>query len=58
MENKYNVDDEVYWNDPDEGLCSKHGNVKEVLLSNGDSTIYRLVDADGNDFEAFQHELS
>jgi len=28
---KYNVGDEVYWNDPDDGLCSGYYTVIEVV---------------------------
>lgn len=47
------VGDEVYWNDPDEGICSGYYKVSEVL---GD--VFRLTNDSGAELEAFRHELS
>jgi hypothetical protein len=44
---------EVYWNDPDGGICSGYGEVIEV---NGE--IYSIKKHDGGEVEAFKHELS
>ena len=50
----YQVGGEVYWNDPDDGACSRYGTIKEVkFLSSGGSTIYVLNDGT----EVFEHEL-
>ena len=47
------VDDEVYWNDPDDGLCSGYATVVEI---NGD--IFRLRTEHGSEIEAFRREIS
>jgi hypothetical protein len=50
---QFNIGDEVYWNDPEDGLCSAYYTIAElynddiVLLVNGYS-----------ETEAFIHELS
>ena len=50
----YQVGDEVYWNDPDDGACSRYGTIKGVkFLSSGGDTIYVLNDGT----EVFEHEL-
>jgi len=49
---KYNIGDEVFWNDPDEGICSGYGKVTEV---NGE--IYSIKKDDGGELEAFENEL-
>jgi len=50
---KYEIGDEVYWNDPDEGICSGYGEVTEV---NGE--IYSIKKHDGGEVEAFKDELN
>jgi hypothetical protein len=50
---KFSVGDEVFWNDPDDGICSKYAKIIEFK-----SEFYVLVDRNGNSFEAFEHELS
>ena len=50
---KYNIGDEVFWNDPDEGICSGYGKVTEV---NGE--IYSIKKDDGGELEALEHELT
>lgn len=47
------VGDEVYWNDPDEGLCSGIFKVLEII---GD--IFVLQNDEGTELQAFRHELS
>jgi hypothetical protein len=49
---KFNIGDEVYWEDPDEGICSGYGTIIQV---NGD--IYSIKKHDGGELEAFVHEL-
>lgn len=48
-----NIGDEIYWNDPDDGLTSDHYTIKEFL--SGD--IVLLIN-DHSETEAFLHELS
>lgn len=45
--------DEVYWNDPDDGVSSGH---YTVLGRHGD--ILYLKNLDGSEVEVFAHELS
>ncbi len=44
---------EVYWNDPDEHVCSGYGTIVKIK---GD--IYCLKMDNGEEVEAFKHELS
>ncbi len=54
---KFNVGDEVYWTDPDEGVCSGYGIVKDVTpFKNGE--IYCLKMKDGGELDALEEELS
>ena len=53
-EPKYPVGSEVYWNDPDDGACSRHVTIKEVkFLSSDGNTIYMIDDGT----EVFEYEL-
>lgn len=54
-----NPGDEVYWNDPDEGVCSKHITIRTVEYHGqvGDDCIIQLTGVDGSDLECFAHEL-
>jgi hypothetical protein len=54
---KYNVGDEVYWNDPDDGACS---GIYKVIDINDDFSryVYLLRDSKGNETQAFEFELS
>jgi len=49
---KYNVNDEVYWNDPDEGTTSGYGIVLDIK-----GEVYSLLMNEGGQTEAFEHEL-
>ena len=50
----YEVGAEVFWNDPDEGRCSRYGTITKVkLLSSDGETIYEIDDGT----EVFEHEL-
>jgi hypothetical protein len=54
---KYNINDEVYWNDPDEGITSGYGTVTDIKAGQ-DPAIYVLYMNDGfGMLEAFEHEL-
>ena len=54
---KYNVNDEVYWNDPDEGKTSGYGTVTDIKEGQ-DPAIYVLYMNDGYGMvECFEHEL-
>jgi hypothetical protein len=48
--------DEVYWNDPDDGLCSDYYVISKVWVED-DGSWWRIMDADGRDIEGFPHEL-
>jgi hypothetical protein len=53
--------DEVYWNDPDEGISSGYYTVKEVLSESGDiedDTIVIIKNDAGTWAEVFVHEIS
>ena len=47
------IGDEVFWSDPDGGLCSGYGLLIEIK---GD--IYFLQMESGGETQAFKHELS
>tara|TARA_R100000149_G_C5877885_1_gene141982 strand:+ start:1908 stop:2150 length:243 start_codon:yes stop_codon:yes gene_type:complete len=49
---KYKVGDEVFWTDPDEGICSGNGKVTKV------GEIYSVKKDDGGELEAYEHELT
>ena len=54
---KYNINDEVYWNDPDEGVRSDYGTVVDIKEGQ-DPVIYVLYMNDGfGEVECFEHEL-
>ena len=55
---KYNINDEVYWNDPDEDIGSGWGAVVDKHGRNGKHKIYILKMRNGSEVECFQHELS
>jgi hypothetical protein len=48
--------DEVYWTDPDEGLCSRYYNIKAIYWANDD--VICIEDEDGSYLECFAHELT
>jgi hypothetical protein len=47
--------DEVFWNDPDEGTCSRAMVIMEIVV-NGD--IVEITDCSGNYLECLAKELS
>lgn len=54
--------DEVFWNDPDDGLCSRMITVSRVILydqldTDGDDMAITIVDIDGVSLECFASEL-
>ena len=49
---KYKVDDEVYWNDPDEGISSGVYRIVKVMSEE----IYLIAD-EHSEHEVFEHEL-
>ncbi len=69
---KYEIGDEVYWTDPDEGTCSAYGVVTGSLKSrftwgpnhprlpsDTRDDIYSIsLNDGGGEVEAFEHELS
>ena len=48
--------DEVFWNDPDNGLTSRHITIQAIELFNSDC-ILRIMGDDGSTLECFAHEL-
>jgi hypothetical protein len=52
---KLNPGDEVFWNDPDDGVCSRVYVISRICIS-GD--IITITDVDGSDLECFAKELS
>tara|TARA_B100000959_G_scaffold276043_1_gene330222 strand:+ start:1059 stop:1256 length:198 start_codon:yes stop_codon:yes gene_type:complete len=52
------IGDEVYWKDPDEGVCSGYGTVTAIVGEKDlGAAVYRLRMNDGGEIEAFEHEL-
>lgn len=51
--------DEVYWNDPDEGVCSRYLQIQSVDVGadNGDLTVVSIMEIDGSVVECFLKEL-
>ena len=52
--------DEVYWNDPDEGLCSRPYKIQSVGVSEQEKydIPLHIVDVSGDVLECFASELS
>jgi hypothetical protein len=56
--------DEVYWNDPEEGLTSRHITIQSIkVLAPDDGEEYGdeivcIQSVDGDELECFAHELS
>lgn len=48
--------DEAYWNDPDDGACSRV--YKIASIEHFDDDVVRIVDVDGSVLECFVRELS
>jgi len=53
--NKLQEGDEVYWNDPDDGLCSKWLLIETIDIEDG---IAYILDCDGSYLECGVSELS
>ncbi len=47
--------DEVFWNDPDDGACSRHITIQAIAVS---GEVVVITGKDGSDLECFAHELS
>ena len=54
----FEIGDEVYWKDPDEGICSGYGTVIDKHGRRGKHRVYVLKMKNGGELECFQHELS
>lgn len=52
--------DEVFWNDPDDGVCSRHYTIASIQIINPEDSdpVARIVDQDGAVLECFASELS
>lgn len=52
--------DEVFWNDPDEGACSRYLQIQtiDVHPDNGDLTVVSIMEVDGSVVECFAKELA
>ena len=58
--------DEVYWNDPADGECSKYVTIQEIRVQGADEpdaeigsdAVISIVGKDGCNLECFMHELS
>jgi hypothetical protein len=55
--------DEVYWNDPDDGVCSRYYRIQSIDVAPnmgacGRHTVVHIQDVDGSSLECFPHELS
>ena len=49
--------DEVYWEDPDNGECSKHITIQTIVIGEV-SGIISIYGKDGDYLQCFAHELS
>lgn len=47
--------DEVFWEDPDEGECSRHITIQTIEVLGDD--VVRIVGKDGSELECFRSEL-
>ena len=47
--------DEVYWNDPDDGICSRFYYISEIDIVDG---VIKITTKDGNYLECCAWELS
>lgn len=54
---KLRKDDEVYWNDPDNGLCSKTLKILKIEVRKPLQTVI-ITDVNGDTLECFASELS
>ena len=48
--------DEVFWNDPDEGKCSRHITIKHISIWGDD--VVKITGEHGYCLECYAHELS
>jgi hypothetical protein len=48
--------DEITWNDPDEGLCSKTQTISFIEYKDNDIVFIRFID--GSELECFLSEIS
>ena len=53
---KLHSGDEVFWNDPDNGLCSRQYCISEIKHLGGKA--FSILDKDGSHLECFCNELS
>lgn len=49
--------DEIYWNDPDDGLCSDYYTISRIWIEDEGESI-RIVDVEGRELECFAHEIN
>jgi hypothetical protein len=49
--------DEVFWNDPDDGKCSRHYTISKIEVRQTVQTVI-IEDVDGDTLECFASELS
>ena len=49
--------DEVFWNDPDNGACSRHITIQKITIEEG-RDIVSIYGKDGDYLQCFDHELS
>jgi hypothetical protein len=52
---KLSTGDEVYWNDPDSGTCSRVYKIQSIAV---EGTIVVIQDVDGSVLECFSRELA
>lgn len=52
---KLNPGDEVFWTDPDEGICSKVYTIHSIEVR---GSVVIIRDTDGSELECFTEELS
>jgi len=49
--------DQVYWNDPDDGLCSRMYTI-ESITSHSETGVVTITEKDGSVIDAYFNELS
>ena len=49
--------DQVYWDDPDNGNCSRHITIQNIEIEEG-SDIVSIYGVDGDYLQCFAYELS
>lgn len=52
---KLDFGDEVYWNDPDEGNCSRLMTIRTITV---EGTAFKITDSEGGYLEGYISELS